>query len=57
MNAHSEAVRLYRTLADDRPIDFTRDLAASLFKLGDNLFELGRHDGSLDAHSEAVKLY
>ena len=57
LDVRSEAVKLYRTLAADRPAVFTTDLASSLHYVGVDFSKLSRLDEALDAHSEAVEIY
>ena len=56
LDAHEEAVGLWRDLAAQEPTRHTPALAASLTILGNSLRELGRHREALDAHEEAVGL-
>ena len=50
LDAHEEALRLRRELAQREPAQYTPDLARSLNSRGDSLWELGRYREALDAH-------
>ena len=51
-----KAVRLYRGLAEDRPVDFRQGLARSLHNLGSRFAALERREEALAATEEAVRL-
>ena len=57
LRATEEAVRHYRTLAQENPQAFLPDLAMSLNNLGAMLSEVGRREEALRATEEAAGLY
>ncbi|QXJ23628.1 tetratricopeptide repeat protein [Actinomadura graeca] len=57
LEAVTEAVEVYRTLAEARPDAFLPDLATSLNNQSGCLSDLGRREEALEAITEAVEVY
>ncbi|MEU9688109.1 tetratricopeptide repeat-containing serine protease family protein [Amycolatopsis japonica] len=57
LEAITEAVEIYRQLAEQRPDAFRPYLASSLNNLANRLGDLGRHEAGLEAITEAVEIY
>jgi tetratricopeptide (TPR) repeat protein len=57
LQATSEAVEIYRLLAQQRPALFRPELARSLNNRGNRLSEVGRLEEALEAAEEAVEIY
>jgi tetratricopeptide (TPR) repeat protein len=57
LEAVTQAVAVYRTLAEARPEAFLPDLAASLNNQSNRLSDLGRREEALEAITEAVVVY
>ena len=56
MKAAREAVGIYRVLAEKNPAAFTSNLAASLNNLSNQLYQVGDHEGALEAIRDAVRI-
>ena len=57
LTAITEAVAIYRALAEAHPDAFRPDLALSLSNQSNALAELGRREDALTAITEAVAIY
>src|SRR5262249_50330650 len=57
LTATTEAVQIYRRLAQANPAAYDPDLALSLNNLGNRLSGLGRREDALTATTEAVQIY